>query len=90
MGCPGGMSTIRCTRLVLEIMVFHCMFLGGKAIIISSKHCPTISTIFFPIAILFHENFKKKCPERRALNLSEYTGMCSCPPGHPIILLKSN
>ena len=34
------------------------MFLGGKAIIISSKHCPTISTIFFPIAILFHENFK--------------------------------
>ena len=37
------------------------------------------TTIFFPITILFLENLKKN-------------GLCSCPspPGHPIILLKSN
>ena len=31
-------------------MVFHYIFLGKKAIIITSKHC---TTIFFPITILF-------------------------------------
>ena len=34
---------------------------GKKAIIITSKHG---TKIFFPITILFQENFKKKCPER--------------------------
>ena len=44
-------------------MVFHCIFLGKKAIIITSKHG---TRIFFPITILFQENFKKKCPEKRS------------------------
>ena len=44
-------------------MDFHCIFLGKKAIIITSKHGTNIS---FPITILFEENFKKKCPEKRS------------------------
>ena len=47
---------------------------------------------FFPLILLFilYENFKKKCPERRVLILSEYIGMCSCPLSIPKILLKCN
>ena len=44
-------------------MVFHCIFLGKKAIIITSKQG---TRIFFPITILFSENFKKKCPKKAA------------------------
>ena len=45
-------------------MVFHCIFLGEKAIIITSKHG---TRNFFPITILFYkENSKKKCPEKRS------------------------
>ena len=42
MGCPGGMSTICYTRLVLEIWSFTLNFLGKKAVIIASKHGTTI------------------------------------------------
>ena len=48
---------------------------------------------FFSITILLfilYENFKKKCPERRALILSEYIRMCSCLLDIPKILLKGN
>ena len=34
----------------IRIMVFHCIFLGKKAIFITSKHG---TRIFFPITILF-------------------------------------
>ena len=44
-------------------MVFHCVFLGKRAIIITSKHG---TRIFFPVTILFQENFKKKCPEKHS------------------------
>ena len=45
-------------------MVFHCIFLGEKAIIVTSKHG---TRNFFPITILFYkENSKKKCPEKRS------------------------
>ena len=60
MGCPRGMSTIRCTRLVLEISQ---IFFGKKAIIITSKHG---TNNFFPSRILFQENFTKQCPEKRS------------------------
>ena len=63
-GIPRGHEHDPVSRLVLVfVMVFHCLFLGKKAIIITSKHG---ATIFFPITILLYENFKKKCPERRA------------------------
>ena len=42
-------------------MVFHCIFLKKKAIIITSKHS---TRIFFRIRILFYETFAKKCPWR--------------------------
>ena len=42
-------------------MVFHYIFLGKRAIIITSKHG---TRILFPITILFLENIKKKCPEK--------------------------
>ena len=61
--CPGG------TRLVFTLAFqakreFHCIFLGKKVIIITSKHG---TTIFFPITIFLLENLKKIGP-KRALN----------------------
>ena len=44
-------------------LVFHYIFLGKKAIIITFKHD---TRILFPIIILFLENSKKKCPEKRS------------------------
>ena len=44
-------------------MVFHCIFRVKKAIIITSKQG---TRIFFPITILFSENFKNKCPKKRS------------------------
>ena len=40
----------------------YCIFLGKKAIIITSKHG---TTSFFPITIFFWENLKKNWPEKR-------------------------
>ena len=64
MRCSAGMSTIRCTQLVLEIRSFT-VFLGKMAIIITSKHG---TVIFFPITILFYlvSKVKEKIP-RKAL-----------------------
>ena len=66
MACPGGISTICYTRLVLEIWSFTLNFSGKKAVIITSKHG---TTIYFA-----HYN-RILSPERRALILSEYIGM---------------
>ena len=51
--------------------------------------------LFFPFTILlfkktYYTKTLRKCRERRALILSEYIGMCSCPLGIPKILLKCN
>ena len=56
----------------------------------SLLHPNTTQRPFFPIIIFYYENVKKNWPEKRAEMLSEFIGSCSCPPGHPIILLKSN
>ena len=45
-----GVITIAFFYLSLRNMVFHCIFLGKKAIIITSKNG---KTIFFPITLLF-------------------------------------
>ena len=54
---------------------------------ISSEHG---TIIFFPITIFFQENLKKNWPKKRAQILSDCIGSCSCPSGHPIILLQCN
>ena len=58
-----GISTIRCNQLVLEIRSF-IVFLGKKAIIITSKHG---TMIFFRITILFHLSKVKEKISRKAL-----------------------
>ena len=63
--------------------VFHCIFLGKKAIIITSKHG---TTIFFPITVLFYENFARKAH----VNTERVYRIAIMPPEHLIILLKSN
>ena len=60
---PRGHGQDPLYSLSIRNMVLHCIFLGKKAIIITAKHG---TTIFFPITILFQENVKKKCPERRS------------------------
>ena len=42
----------------------HCIFLGKKAFIITSKQGLTI--FFFAITIFFWENLKKNWPQKRA------------------------
>ena len=48
-GCPGGTRSVF-TRAFRAKRELHCIFLGKKAIIITSKHG---TTIFFPITIFF-------------------------------------
>ena len=60
-------------------MVFHCIFLGKMAIIITSKHD---TRIFFPI----EKTLRKIVPK----STRKYKRNVLMPPGHPIILLKSN
>ena len=49
MGCPGGMITIRCTRLVLEIWLSHYISREkGDRYYILTRH-----NGLFPITILF-------------------------------------
>ena len=49
MGCPGGTRSVF-TRAFRAKRELHCIFLGKKAIIITSKHG---TTIFFLITIFF-------------------------------------
>ena len=79
MGCPGGMSTIRYARLVLEIgsfTVYMCISREkGDHYYIQTLH----NVPFFPLQS-YSRKLLKKCPERRVLLLNEYIRMCSCPP----------
>ena len=81
MGCPRGHEHDSIYSLSIRNMVVHCTFLGEQA---TCKHG---STIFIPIRILFQENLKKKMPRRALVNTKQNVLM---PPGHPIMLLKSN
>ena len=73
MGCPGSMSTTRCTRLLLEIWSFSVYFSGRKR---SLLHPNTAQPSFFPL--------QSSTGARKYL-----TKCAHAPPGHPIILLKS-
>ena len=48
------------SRLVLVFMLLHCIFLGKKAIIITSNHG---TTMFFPITILSRKTLRKNNPK---------------------------
>ena len=63
-----------------------CIF-GKKAIIITSKHG---KTIFFPHYILFLGKLKEKLAPKARVNTERVHRIVLLPPGHAIILLKSN
>ena len=84
----GGMHTIRCTRQVLEIWSFDtvlCVYFSGKRR--SLLHQNTAQGSFFPL-----QSYSKKGLRENALPKSarKYKRNELMPPGHPIILLKSN
>ena len=83
MGCRGGRATIRFTREIL-LKFSQNKIVMGKKIVVPCLDVIMIAVFYF----LFQENVKKNCPEKRAQLLIEYIGSCSCPPGHPIILLN--
>ena len=80
MGYPGGNRSVF-TRAFCAKRELHRIFLGNKAIIITSKHG---TTIFFSHYNLFLGKLNEKLARKaRAYILSEYIGSCSCPLGTP-------
>ena len=64
-------------------MVYHCIFLGKKTIIITSKHG---TGSFSPSQSYSKKTLRKNVPK----SARKYKRNVLMPPGHPIILLKSN
>ena len=64
MGFPGGNRSVF-TRAFLAKRELHCIFLGKKAIIITSKHG---TTIFFSHYNLFLGKFKEKLARKAHVN----------------------
>ena len=60
MGCPGGMSTIRYTRLVLEVWSFTIYFSGKRR---SSLHPNTAQRSFFPLQSYSRKTLRKNAPK---------------------------
>ena len=86
MGCPGGNRSVF-TRAFLAKRELHCIFLGKKAIIITSKHG---TTIFFSHYNLFLGKLKEKLARKAGENTERIYRTVLIPPEHPIILLNSN
>ena len=86
MGYPGGTHSVF-TCAFWEKRELHCIFLGKKAISITSKHG---SMTFFSHYNLFLGKFKEKLARKAHLNPERVYQIMLVPPGHPIILLKSN
>ena len=87
MGCSGGTRSVF-SRGFRAKKKLHCIFLVPKAIIITSKHG---TTIFFSHYNIFLGKLKEELARKARLYiLREYIWSCSCPPGHLIILPKSN
>ena len=86
MGCPGGTRSVF-TRAFRAKRELHCIFLGKKAIIITSKHG---TTIFFSHYNLFLGKRKEKLARKAHINTDASILDRPHAPGHPIILLKSN
>ena len=81
MGCPGALAQYVLTRSFRAKRELHCIFLEEKAIIITFKHR---TTTFSSHDDLFLGNFNEKLARKAGVNTERV------PPGHPIILLKSN
>ena len=64
MGCPGGTRSVF-TRAFRAKRELHCIFLGKKAIIITSKHG---TTIFFSHYNLFLGKLKEKLARKEGEN----------------------
>ena len=86
MGCPGGSRSVF-KRAFREKREIRCVFFGKKAIIITSKHG---QTIFFSHYILFLGKRKEKLARKARVITERVHRIVLMPPGHPIILLKSN
>ena len=77
---PRGTRSVL-TRSFRAKRELHCIFLEEKAIIITFKHR---TTTFSSHDDLFLGNFNEKLARKAGVNTERV------PPGHPIILLKSN
>ena len=86
MGCPGGHSLSVYARASGK-RELHCLFLGKRAIIITSKHG---TTIFFSHYNLFLGKLKEKLARKARVNAERVYRIVLMPRGHPIIPLKSN
>ena len=86
MGCPGGPRSVL-TRPFRAKRELQCAFLGKKAMIITAKHG---TTIFFSHYNLFLGKRKDKLVRKARVNTERVYRIPLMPPGHPIILLKSN
>ena len=86
MGCPGGPRSVftRASRTKRDL---HCVFLGKKAIIIISN---TAQRSFFSHYNVFLGKLKDKLARKSRVNIERVYRIMLMPPGHPIILLKSN
>ena len=86
MGCPGGTRSVF-TRAFRAKRELQCIFLGKKAIVITSKDG---TTIFFSHYNLFLGKLKEKLARKARVNAERVYRIMLMPPGHAIILLKSN
>ena len=85
-GCPGSTCSVF-TRAFRAKRELQCIFLGKKAIIITSKHG---TTIFFSYYNLFLGKLKEKLARKARVNTDASISDRAHAPGHPIILLKAN
>ena len=86
MGCPGGTRSVF-TRAFRAKRELQCIFLGKKAIVITSKDG---TTIFFSHYNLFLGKLKEKLARKARVNAERVYRIRLMAPGHSIILLKSN
>ena len=84
MGCPGGTRLVF-TRAFRAKKELQCIFLGKKAIIITSKHD---TTIFFSDYNL--GKLKEQLARKARVDTEPGYRIVLMPPGYPIILVKSN
>ena len=85
MGCPEGTRSVF-THAFWAKRELYCIFLGKKAIIITTKPG---TTIFFSYYNPFLGKLEDKLARKARVNTERVYRIVLMPPGHPIILLKS-
>ena len=86
MGCPGAVPHYL-RALFGQKENFVVYFSGEKPITVISKHG---TTIFFSHYNHFLGNLKEKLARKARVNTERVYRIVLIPPGHPIILPKSN